>query len=179
MKTITKLFLIGIVLEIVSGAMLAQAQAFNSGLNQIVDSMVTNGAVAVIGGKSLTKSDTYQVGAIYAYNITTNAAVIGGVDRLFTTGASAQSDNFTLAGGFQLSAQRPLFGSTNFIAHGGVATMVGTPMSGQNGGNIMNLNRVFGYVDIFKFTVIKTPAVISLGAAYGNRTGCGSQFDGN
>ena len=80
MKNTIKLIVIGIVLEIVSGAVLAQAQAFNSGLNQIVDSMVTNGAVAVIGGKSLTKSDTYQVGAIYAYNITTNAAVIGGVD---------------------------------------------------------------------------------------------------
>ena len=141
--------------------------------------MITNGAVVIEGGKSLTKSDTYQVGALYAYNLTTNAAVVGGVDRLFTTKGGVQPDNFTLAGGFQLSAQRPLFGSTNFIGHAGVASLVGTPTSGSNGGDIMNLNRVFGYVDIYSFKVIKTPVILSLGAAYGNRTGCGSQYDGN
>jgi hypothetical protein len=144
----------------------------------------TNGAAAGFFGKSLNKSDTYCAGAIYAFNITPQggAAVVGGLDRLFTTSGGTQPDNFTISGGFQLATSlTPLskFGYTNFVVRTGVATLVGTPMSGSNGGDIMNLNRVFGYTDIHTWMLAKNPLVLSLGAAYGNRTGAGSQFDGN
>ena len=149
----------------------------------------TNAAFVAFGGKSLSKSDTYCAGGLYSFAITDQggASVVGGVDRLFTTGGSGigkSSDTFTLSGGFQLSAlihPFSMWGATNFAVRTGAATLIGTPTSGQNNGNIMNLNRVFIYTDLvsFKLPKFNVPAAVSLGAAYGNRTGAGSQFDGN
>ena len=163
----------------------ARSQSIPTYISAIADNMITNGAVAIEGGKSLVKADTYQVGALYIYNITSNGSVgvIGGIDRLFTTGGTRMpSDTFTLAGGIQLSTKiAPLkfIGYTNLLVTTGVASLVGTPMSGQNGGNLMNLNRVFAYADLFTFHVNKQPVVLSVGPAFGNRTGAGSQYNGN
>lgn len=147
----------------------------------------TNSAIVGFGGKSLSKSDTYCAGFLYSYNITDQggASVVGGVDRLFTTGGNnVSSDTFTLSGGFQLSTlvhPFSMWGATNFAVRLGAATLVGTPTSGQNSGNLMNLNRVFGYTDLYTFKLPKfnVPATICLGAGYGNRVGAGAQYDGN
>jgi hypothetical protein len=140
----------------------------------------SNFIVAPFAGRKLT-GNASCAGVLAAYDINQNIGLVGGIDHLWSSGAA--SSTFTLSGGLQIQAVIHPFNRLAFLplwlqnepAHPFAMSLVGAPMSGQNSGNVMNLNRVGIYFDI---PVTKTWQ-FDIGAAFGNRTGCGPAYDGN
>ena len=135
----------------------------------------TNLAVAGFYGRKATGQDNVA-GGLIAYNLLKNMAVIGGAEHLW--GEDVQN-TFTLSGGVGLNAkwQYNLFGNTNIVSSFNpfAMSLVGSPLSGQNNGALMNVNRIGADIDVFN---LGNGWGISLGGAYGNRVGAG-KYDGN
>jgi hypothetical protein len=120
-----------------------------------------------------------KAGLLGAYNFNNNVALVGGFAHQWSPDAA---NNFTLSGGVQLQARiYPFknFGWTNIYVNPFVATVIGTPLNGGNGGNLMNCNREGLYYQLYAWKFTANTLSIDGGIYYGNQTGTGSAFDGN
>ena len=157
-----------------------RAQSISTDLSNLwADTLGSSNMVYAGFGERKLKGNADSAGVIGAFNFNGNVAAIGGIGRQWMKGGPAIT--YTISGGLQLQAKiAPLksFGLTNFFVNPFVASVIGTPMNGQNGGNIMNANRVGANIPIYTFTINKNPLEISAGGFYGNQTGTGP-YNGN
>lgn len=158
----------------------SRAQSVSQDLSNLWNDTLGSSNMDYAGfGERKLKGNADSAGFIGAYNFNGNVAAIGGIDHQCMKGGPAATYN--LSGGLQLQAQiAPLksFGLTNFFVNPWVASVIGTPMNGQNGGNIMNGNRVGAQIPLHTFIINKNPLGVSLGGFYGNQTGTGP-YNGN
>lgn len=134
----------------------------------------TNLAIAAFYGKKTTGRDNVA-GALVSYDLLSNMALVVGGEHLW---GETNEASFTVSGGLQLHADRSFspFGHTNLLTVGIFGmTLIGTPLNGDNNGNLMNVNRVGGDIRLAQFG---GGWELLLGAAYGNRTGTGN-YNGN
>jgi len=163
-----------------AGLTASKAQSISTDLSNLwADTLGSSNMVYAGFGERKLKGNADSAGVIGAFNFNGNVAAIGGIGRQWMKGGPAIT--YTISGGLQLQAKiAPLksFGLTNFFVNPFVASVIGTPMNGQNGGNIMNGNRVGAQIPIHTFVINKNPLGISIGGFYGNQTGTGP-YNGN
>ena len=186
MKTITKLFLIGIVLEIVSGAVLAQAQSTNtigsftpaetSLMQQFYDSTIgtSNGVFVVTAARKLTgNANRFSLDYIYSFNA--NAGLVIGIDDIRSGGYSQAN---ILKGGLNLKTDiYPFknFGATNFFVTPYAFVLIATPTGGTS--NDGGIGQLAGTGISYEHWFTKNLSV-EAGGFYENSTGEGV-YNGN
>ena len=164
----------------------ASAQTTNSapsvqnGLQEIADaiSQSTNWAVAPFYGRATTGNKS-AAGVIAVWNFNDNVGVIGGYDRLWSSGQASQAN--MVSGGLKLQvsihplAFTGLAALTNIVATPYVASLVATPTGGtSNNGGLAAINRAGLELEIMQWKGLELHA----GIDYGNRTGAG-YYNGN
>ncbi len=151
---------------------------FSDALSVFGRSVAQSTNLAVIGfvGKKLTSGSNpdYVAGGLVSFNLMKNLALVGGAEHLW---GETNSASFTLSGGIGLNASFNVLSNSwlNLNLNPFAISLVGSPLNGANGGNLMNVNRLGADFDIHTF---QDGWVVSIGGAYGNRTGCGL-YDGN
>lgn len=120
-------------------------------------------------------------GVLGLYNFSDNvAAGIGFLHQWQPSGGEAAS-SFSIAANVQLKATINPFSAIGWTwfrptIFGGTA--VGTPLSGDNHGNLMNNNLVGAVIPIHTWTVGKAVITVAVEGFYSNQTGSG-YYDGN
>ena len=163
----------------------------SSAIGSIGSDLVNGGTAAGFYGQKMSDPKTHAWGGIYGYNLTqntngVNGYIVVGVDHLWSTQPGAAPANFTLSGGITLDSGDynigGMFGVTNsWLNHvtvkGFTTILVGSETGG--GAQVMNVERVGGYIDIHDWTVGQYVVEPDIGIAYGNRTGVNSTYNGN
>jgi hypothetical protein len=173
------LSIIGVAAMLATGGN-ARAQTFQDDLNNLWKDTLgsSNMVYAGFAERKLT-GNADSAGLIGAFNFNNNFAIIGGINHQWARGQAGSTYN--ISGGIQLQLRvYPLhaFGFTNFYIVPFGVTAVGTPVNGDNGGNLMNANRAGANIPIYTWTINKNPLEVSAGGFYGNQTGTG-KYDGN
>jgi len=146
--------------------------SINHGLQEVFDAalMSTNGAVAVVGGRSL-KGKNNLAALDYVYNFNENAGIIVGGEYLWTSQAGVPSSTSFVKGGINLQATIAPFKSwPNFKLTPFAALLIAT-----SGNNDVTQISVAG-VDWASPQFWKLKAHI--GGEYENRTGSNSHYNG-
>lgn len=178
----TKIKHLFIVLTLSVLTLSAKSQDLNTDLQNLFADTIgsSNMVYAPFFARKLT-GNADEAGLLGFYNFNNNVAAGIGIAHLWQPSGGQASSTFTLSVGLSLRADiYPLkvFGLTNFAVEPFGITAVGTPVNGENHGNLMNANRIGAAVQIYKFNAGKNIITFNAGAFYGNQTGTG-YFDGN